>query len=120
MLSGKRLLIVEEEFLIALDIQRMLDGAGTTAMIFVRSVDEAEAHVDRLENMDIAIIGLPMETSSAITLAQALHERGIAVVVSSSDHRHRHGIPALPFAAIIIKPFADEDLTRACLKALGG
>ena len=44
MLSDKRILVVEREFLVALDMQRVLEGANPAKLVFARSVDEA-AHL---------------------------------------------------------------------------
>ena len=40
-LSGKRCLVLDDEFLIALDIQQMLERAGATEVICVASAAEA-------------------------------------------------------------------------------
>jgi DNA-binding response OmpR family regulator len=118
MLVGKRLLIVEDEFLIALDIQRILETAAASATLFARTVEEAEAHDDKLTAFDLAIIEIGPDNVPALRLAMKLLANGIAVVFTSADSQHRHGLAGLPLAPVVVKPFAEDDLLTACLAAM--
>lgn len=118
MLVGKRLLIVEDEFLIALDMQRILETAQASATIFARSVEEAEAQGEKLSSLDLAIIEIGPDNVPALRLAMHLLANGIAVVFTSSDSQHRHGFSGLPLTPVVVKPFGETDLLGACLKAL--
>jgi two-component SAPR family response regulator len=118
MLVGKRLLIVEDEFLIALDMQRILETAQASATLFARSVEEAEAQGEKLVSLDLAIIEIGPDNVPAFRLAMQLLSSGIAVVFTSSDSQHRHGFSDLPLAPVVVKPFGETDLLGACLQAL--
>jgi DNA-binding response OmpR family regulator len=118
MLIGKRLLIVEDEFLIALDIQRILEAAEASATLFARSVTEAEAQSEKFSALDLAIIEISNETDHARQFAMLLLSRGVPVVFTSSSSQHRHGLADMSQAPVVIKPFAEEELLAACLAAL--
>jgi DNA-binding response OmpR family regulator len=120
MLVGKRLLIVEDEFLIALDIQRILEAAEASATLFARSVGEAEAQTEKFSTLDLAIIEIAGEPDRASQFAMLLLAHGVPVVFTSSSIQHREGLTDVPQAPVVIKPFAEEELLAACLAALKG
>jgi len=117
MLSGERLLIVEDDFLIALDIQQVLEGANAQRAVFARNYSEVAAMGDRLGEFDLAIINPPSEETADLAVAQRIVATGVAVVVCSAFHRDLSGTP-LAGAEFVDKPFADEDLLEACRRAL--
>ena len=117
-LHGKRILIVEAEFLIALDIQRILEAAEAGQSVFARSAEEANALRARWHEFELAIIDISQHDEAALRLAEAVREAGIALVISSSDVRYRRGAPTLPGAPVVLKPFTEADLVAACRAAL--
>jgi DNA-binding response OmpR family regulator len=120
MLDGKRLLIVEDEFLIALDIQRILEAAAASATLFARSVMEAETQSEKFSALDLAIIEIAQEPDHARQFAMLLMAHGVRVVFTSSSSQHREGLADMPQAPVVIKPFGEEELLAACLAALNG
>jgi CheY-like chemotaxis protein len=117
MLSGERLLIVEEEFLIALDVQRVLEGADAQRTVFARNFDEVAKLAGRLADFDLAIVTAPRPGTSDQAVADDLVQRGIAVVVCSATPGDLHDT-LLATAEIVEKPFSDEHLVAACRRAL--
>jgi DNA-binding NtrC family response regulator len=116
MLSGEHLLIVEEEFLIALDIQRVIEGAHAARTVFARNFTEAAALADRFSEFDLAIVTPPRDGSADQQVADKLAAAGPAVVVCSAAQVNLAG--NLHGSEIVYKPFADEDLLTACRRAL--
>lgn len=47
MLQNTKILVLEEEFLIAIDLQEMLEANGATDLVFASTVNEAEALLQR-------------------------------------------------------------------------
>lgn len=117
MLSGERLLIVEEEFLIALDIQRVLEDANAQSAVFCRNFSEVEALADRISEFDLAIVNPPQPNSAGIAMAERLLAAGVALVVCSA-YRGELKDPVLATAEFVGKPFSDDDLLAACRRAL--
>ena len=117
MLSGERLLIVEDDFLIALDIQQVLEGANAKGAVFARNYDEVAAMGDRLGEFDLAIVNPPREATADLAVAQRIVAAGVAVVVCSAYRRDLSGT-AVAGAEFVDKPFADQDLLEACRRAL--
>ena len=117
MLSGERLLIVEDDFLIALDIQQVLEGANAQRAVFARNYGEVAAMGDRLGEFDLAIVNAPRAEAGDMAVAQRIVAAGVAVVVCSA---FRRDLSDSPFGAaeFVDKPFADQDLLEACRRAL--
>jgi CheY-like chemotaxis protein len=117
MLSGERLLIVEEEFLIALDIQRVLEDANALRAVFARNYNELAALEARFPEFDLAIVTPPRPGTSDHAIADRLAETGPAIVVCSATPPNLDGT-ALDGAELVGKPFSDEELLSACRRAL--
>lgn len=115
-LSGLRVLILEEEYLIALDIQRILEQANATAPALVRSYEEL-ASLPRLAEFDLAIVTPPRPGSADLATAELLASAGPAIVVCSAARTNLANTP-LHGAEFVEKPFADEELLAACARAL--
>ena len=119
MLSGERLLIVEEEFMIALDIQRILEGANAEQTVFARNYKELAALEERFSAFDLAIITPPRLGTGDAAVAERLVQAGPAVVVCSAARANVADTP-LAQAQLVYKPFSDEELLAACRRALAG
>lgn len=117
MLTNQRLLIVEDVPLIALDIQRVVEGAHAHETVFARDFSEARALADRFGEFDLAIVNPPQMGTPQIETAARLAAAGPAIVVCTAAGLD---LSATPLAAseMVIKPFADGDLLAACQRAL--
>ena len=117
MLSSQRLLIIEDVFLIALDIQRVLEEANAANAVFARNFEEASALADRFGEFDLAIVNPP--TASDTATVELLASAGPAIVVCTAARIDLSGTP-LEGAPLVLKPFGDEELLSACHAALSG
>ena len=117
MLSGERLLIVEEEFLIALDIQRVLEDAHAAKAVFARNYKELAALEARFGEFDLAIVTPPKLGTSETMLLERLAQSGPALVVCSAT-RVRIADGVMATAELVYKPFSDDELLDACKRAL--
>jgi DNA-binding NtrC family response regulator len=117
MLSSQRLLIIEDEFLIALEIQRILEEANVSQTVFARDFREAKELVGRFGDFDLAIINPPLEGTPEIAMATQLANAGPALVICTAGPLGLDGTP-LAGMEVVRKPFADGDLLAACQRAL--
>jgi CheY-like chemotaxis protein len=115
MLASQRLLIVEDMFLIALDIQRILENAEAAQAVFARNFEEAAALADRFAEFDLAIVNPPGPGDHAIVARLAA--AGPAIVICTGAPAHLVGTPLFGFP-VVTKPFSDDDLLAACRRAL--
>jgi len=116
MLSRQKLLIIEDVFLIALEIQRILEDANAEQTVFARNFGEAQLLVDRFGEFDLAIVNPPPQRSPEMETAGLLVKAGPAIVVCTAAKVDLADGP-LAGAELIVKPFSDEDLLAACQRA---
>ena len=117
MLSGTRLLIIEDVFLIALGIQFALEDTNAERAVFARNFAEAAALADRFGEFDLAIVNPPRQGTDDIAVAEQLAAAGPAIVVCTAATLDLGRTP-LADAELITKPYTDEDLLAACRRAL--
>jgi hypothetical protein len=117
MLSSERLLIVEEEYLIGLDIQRIVAQANAAETLLVRDFREAAALGERLAGFDLAIVNPPRNPEPGWTAAAQLRAAGVTIIVCTAAQIVLDGTP-IAGSEIVYKPFSDGDMLDACRRAL--
>jgi len=114
-LTGKSVLVIEDEALIALNVESCLQDAGA-AVVIANSIALAQSALAEGTPFDAAVVDLLLADGNASPLIQVLSERGIAVVITTGDEVDR-GQPALSKAvAILQKPHTESDLINAITK----
>ena len=116
--SGRPLqvLVVEDDAIIAMEIEMMLQDLGAevvgTAMTAAEAVRLAELHGPDCATMDISIKGERDGVSVAMELYETLGIRSIFVSAYGNDETRTRAAPAQPFGWVN-KPVAMEDLRSA-------
>ena len=77
-LSGLRILILEDEFLIAMDVEQLCRDNGATDIMIKRSVAEIEPE-DAVDGFDVAIVDFMLSGVSTLPFAERLHRRRPAI-----------------------------------------
>ena len=121
-IAGKRCLVLDDEFLIALDIQQILEVAGALEVICVGSVAEAMTALREGAPFDAAVLDVKLSgaTRTSLTVAAALAEQRTPFVFLTgmrSDDVHTKQFPAAP---VVEKPYDATLLLQAVRKALVG
>ncbi|MGV8955413.1 MAG: hypothetical protein ACOH2M_30240, partial [Cypionkella sp.] len=118
MFTGQTVLIVETEFLIALDIQRLLEALGVRQTVFARNTFEALDAASRWPGFTLALVEIHHERDEDLALLQGLDQAGIPFVLLTSELSLRRGSPDFPGVPIVMKPFLEEELVSAIRQAL--
>jgi len=109
-----RILVIEEEPLLALDIEDILVETGLGPVTHHRSVAEAVPHFDELATFHLALIEAKLGAAEVVAFAERLAMAGVATVVMSADHAAAgHFAHAVPLG----KPFDAATLLAACHSA---
>ncbi len=118
MLSGKRCLVVEDESLIALDIQQELEAAGAAQVICAPSLAEA-AMALRGPRFDLALLDLRLGSAeeTSLPIARALEDAGTPFIFLTGASADAAEI-AVFGRPILEKPFLSHALITAVQKAL--
>lgn len=119
MLNGRTALIVEEDFLIALDIQRMLENQGAGQTLFARTPGEAEQLRASWPNIAIAIVELRSHDATTVPLIESLLGAAIPVILITSDAALRKN-PGLAHVDLTVlgKPVPEDAMADAIRHAL--
>jgi CheY-like chemotaxis protein len=118
LLRGKRILVVEDEFLILLDIQGILEAAGARSVITASRIDDALAAIISPDGFDAAVLDLKLEKDSSIPVAEKLTAEKVPFVFltgAPDDADIAHDFKSVP---IIGKPFDSAVLLTALQKAM--
>jgi len=81
-LRGKSVLVVEDEFMIAMDYAMYFEAIGATVVGPVSSVPQALAML-REQRIDAAVLDIDLQGTKAFMVADALMERRIGFVFAS-------------------------------------
>jgi len=109
---ASKILIVEDQFIEANNLEIMLDEAGYTVCGTAKSVQEAIKMIDR-KIPDLALVDIQLKGAlSGIDLAVTLKERNIPFIYVSanSDHYTLMQAKATQPYGFIVKPFRERDL----------
>ncbi len=117
MLSSRRVLIIEEMPLIALDIQRAVESAHAADAVFARDFKEAAGLAARFGEFDLAIVNPPAPDGADMATAMQLATACPSIVVCSATSVDLADTP-LASAETVAKPFSDDALLAACQRAM--
>ena len=111
-----RVLVVEDEAIVAMHLERVLEGAGWEVVGPAGQVDAALRLAWR-EPLDAALLDLDLRGESGAPVAEALVARGVPVVVLSGSRRGLlTGVPE--GVSRLDKPYRPEGVLRALASAV--
>lgn len=102
-MGKKRVVVVEDEFEVGLDIQRTLTAAGFDVTGPLLTLEEA-LQAARQGNFDIAVLDANLNGDNAGNVALALMEQRVPFVVVSGYARNFLPL-AMSHAPLLVKPF---------------
>ncbi len=106
---ARRILVVEDEALVAMLVEDALEDAGFGVIGPVRSVAQALEALE-MEAPDAAVLDLNLAGENSVAVADALVARGIPFVVATGYGAA--GLPATHRQALVLpKPYDPADLT---------
>ena len=111
LLSGRRILVVEDEILIFMMIEMMLSDLGCKSVTAATKSDQAIALVEG-QVFDAAMLDMNLNGKISHDVADALAARGVPFVYCTGNSilDGRHDFRDRP---VLKKPFSQEELTKA-------
>lgn len=107
-LAGLSVLILEDEFIIALDLEQTCRDHGAEVSTH-RSL--AELGPDPFERrFDVALLDVMLEGQSTLDFARTLIERGTPVVFSTGYSASEDMLKDFPGTPVITKPYGPKDV----------
>ena len=116
--SGRRVLIVEDESLVAMLLETILEDMGCTPVGPAATVDEALRLAADAEPIDAALLDVNVAGRQVFPVAEALRDRGVPFVFSTG-----YGEGGLPDEwrgqPTLQKPFTEAAVRDALMTAMG-
>lgn len=120
-IAGKHCLVLDDEFLIALDLQQTLESAGAV----VTCIGDGDAALTALAGgtrFAFAVLDIKLSdfTRDSKSVAASLTERGIPFIFLTGMRADNDLAKAFPHAPLVEKPYRVEVLMDALRRALAG
>ncbi|MCS6625587.1 response regulator [Roseibacterium beibuensis] len=116
--AGRRVLIVEDESLVAMLLETILEDMGCVAVGPAATVDEGMKMAADAEPIDAALLDVNVAGKQVFPIAEALKTRGVPFVFSTG-----YGESGLPDDwrghPTLQKPFTEAAVRDALIKAMG-
>ncbi|RWA67196.1 response regulator [Mesorhizobium sp. M1C.F.Ca.ET.193.01.1.1] len=118
LLDGLRILVLEDEFLIAMDVEQLCRDQGAADVTIVRDLAEIDQR-DGLSWFDAAIVDLMLGGASTLDFAGRLRSAGVPFVFASGYSDAEEIESSFPEVRLVAKPYSGEDLIGAVAVACG-
>jgi len=123
LLSGRRVLVVEDEMLVLLMIEDMLADLGCESVTTAATIDQAIALIDG-QVFDAAMLDINLNGVDSHPVADALAARGVPFVFSTGNSVHSTGNSVHHMRdghddrAVLRKPFKYEEMAEVLTRLL--
>src|SRR4051794_7845853 len=117
-LAGVRVIVAEDEAVIALDLEESLRSLGCVVCTAVSSGAEVLDLVRR-EHPDVVLLDLGLADGFAGPLAAALRAEGVPFVLTTGYPLRLFDEPALRGAPVVVKPYDARELALTLARVTG-
>ena len=116
LLSGRRVLVVEDEMLVLMAIEDMLADLGCTSIAAAATIERALAMIEA-EPFDLAILDVNLNGQRSYPIAEALNNHGVPFAFSTGYGGH--GIDeGYGNGSVLNKPYDETQLIRVLTSLL--
>ena len=116
-LRGRRVLVIEDEMLVAMEFESLLQRQGCAVVGPASTVDRALALLDH-DQPDAALLDLNLNGEPATAVAVALKTRGVPFVLVTGYGEAQSSEAELQGAPRVDKPVNHQELVRALAHVL--
>jgi DNA-binding response OmpR family regulator len=111
-LSGVTVLVVEDDLLLAMDLEATLVGAGAVVVAVCHTLDEAMARADA-EDFTVAVLDFSLGSDSVTPLARRLARRNTPFILHTGMPRGEPSLMEWRNYPIVEKPASRHALVSA-------
>ncbi len=122
LLAGKSCLVLEDEFLIALDIQDIFEAAGAARVTCIGNADEALRALRAGNKFDLAVLDVNLggATRDSFSVAAALAVQKTPFVFLTGMQRDTALPAGYAYVPVVEKPYQQADVLDAIRRVIAG
>jgi DNA-binding LytR/AlgR family response regulator len=117
MLNDLRILLLEDEPLIAMELAEIISAAGGTVAASIRTAQEALGFSDKT-SIDVAILDVHLRAGTSFEVAEALAELEIPFVFCTGDSQDQRRVANWPDVPVIVKPYRASVVVETLLELM--
>ena len=118
LLEGLRILVLEDEFLIAMDVEQLCRDHGAGDVVIARDLAEIDEQTVA-DRFDGVIVDLMLGGTSTLDFAAQLRHAGMPFVFASGYSDADEIRASFPGVRLVTKPYSGDDLVEALAVACG-
>jgi DNA-binding response OmpR family regulator len=118
-LSGVTVLVVEDDLLLAIDLEDTLAGMGAVVVDVSHTLDEAMAWADA-DDFAVAVLDFSLGSDSVTPLARRLARQNVPFILHTGMSRGEPSLMEWRDALIVEKPASPHTLVAAIKSVLAG
>lgn len=115
-LRGKRVLVVEDEMLVALNLEDLLVDLGAEVVGPAMRLETA-LDLARSERLDVAVLDINLHGGRSYPVAEVLRDRGLPFIFATG-YGHAEGSEAFAHVPTLTKPYRSGELAAALAEAI--
>jgi DNA-binding response OmpR family regulator len=116
-LTGVRVLVIEDDSLLAMDLAATLVEAGAVVVGLCQTLDEAMRRADAAD-FAVAVLDFGLGSETVSPVARRLVNRGVPFVFYTGKSRHEPGLAEWRDCSIVEKPASPRTLVSAVRSVL--
>ena len=110
-----KILVVEDEALIALDLEMLLLDGGAAEVIVALSLQAANVELTRRSDINLILVDLHLRDGSGLDLVPTARSRNIPIILTTGDGNIKsEGVPHIG------KPYDQTELYRLVAEVMKG
>jgi DNA-binding response OmpR family regulator len=117
-LAGFRILILEDEYLIAMDVEQLCRDHGAEDALLVRDLKAVETEIAG-KRFDVAVIDAMLDGHSTLDFARELRKRNVPFVFATGYDDAAERFADFPGIPVVGKPYGEKELVEAITEAVG-
>jgi len=117
-LAGFRVLVLEDEYLIAMDVEQLCRDHGAEDAVLIRDLDGIEEAIAG-QHFDVAVVDAMLGSQSTLDFARKLQERNLPFVFATGYGDAAERFADFPGVPTIDKPYSGQQLIGAITEAVG-
>ena len=118
LLEGVRVLVLEDEFLIAMDVEQLCRDNGATDVQISRTLEELGPDPFAAISFDAAVVDMRLGQTSTLGFARRLFEENVPFVFATGYADKDEFATSFPGVEIVGKPYLGSDLVTALAAAV--